>query len=589
MKDPKILPFGSWFKVYEQAGRNFKKSQQILESRSYRGLQRILEAKNPDLAQDGVGTGLVTVQRGNAIYDISDSSVTPAWGWIDPETSQAFNEIMQTTIGLKMVPKLYINAGPWWVSGANWSKSGNQDALMDVFKVIIAGIGRWHGVKDLGKQFLEGTKSATAQQRVDQLGLTCVQDSEFQLYGPNYADQISCSHNIEQDGQVLNSEKNVYSNTMREVCNYVNTFNIINFGTGNGTQYSDLAKCVDDKNVLQLGNEAKAGISTEDSILYFYSPAKMETEAAGSKEIITKTQGKPELKGSIRIGFDAGSWTDGVTDKGERVKVDADYAAILQAATDIRDAIEEGQQITKMTIFSSASPDWGGKPLAENPTGGSGDPSGGKITAADKASLVASPATPEEKNNWLGWKRGEEFKRILVAMLGDKRILAENIEVKWNVSKDGLGNGRNMSWEVLGTGVAPKEKTETQFFGAKTTITAGGKKMYRYKISWNYQAMTDKEQGWMQKLTFGALGKSTLGYGDLEKGDWISYYKISSDSRDGEKVIDKKLRPYPKKEVVKVESGKVYVMSDSGKELYLPQERIHKTGKNEKSISDDDN
>ena len=32
MKDQKILPFGSWFKVYEQAGRSFKKSQQILET-----------------------------------------------------------------------------------------------------------------------------------------------------------------------------------------------------------------------------------------------------------------------------------------------------------------------------------------------------------------------------------------------------------------------------------------------------------------------------------------------------------------------------------------------------------------------------
>ena len=43
MKNPKILPFGAWFQVYERAGRNFEKSQRILENRSYRGMRRIFE------------------------------------------------------------------------------------------------------------------------------------------------------------------------------------------------------------------------------------------------------------------------------------------------------------------------------------------------------------------------------------------------------------------------------------------------------------------------------------------------------------------------------------------------------------------
>ena len=32
MKNPKILPFGNWFKVYEKAGSNFNKTQRLLES-----------------------------------------------------------------------------------------------------------------------------------------------------------------------------------------------------------------------------------------------------------------------------------------------------------------------------------------------------------------------------------------------------------------------------------------------------------------------------------------------------------------------------------------------------------------------------
>jgi len=32
VKNPKILPFGDWFKVYEKAGSNFNKTQRLLES-----------------------------------------------------------------------------------------------------------------------------------------------------------------------------------------------------------------------------------------------------------------------------------------------------------------------------------------------------------------------------------------------------------------------------------------------------------------------------------------------------------------------------------------------------------------------------
>jgi len=43
MKNPKILPFGDWFRVYESVDRNYQKSQRILESRMYKGLNRIFE------------------------------------------------------------------------------------------------------------------------------------------------------------------------------------------------------------------------------------------------------------------------------------------------------------------------------------------------------------------------------------------------------------------------------------------------------------------------------------------------------------------------------------------------------------------
>lgn len=55
MKNPKILPFGQWFKVYESAGRNFEKSQRILESRISRGLTRIYEGLGTDV-QSSLGT-----------------------------------------------------------------------------------------------------------------------------------------------------------------------------------------------------------------------------------------------------------------------------------------------------------------------------------------------------------------------------------------------------------------------------------------------------------------------------------------------------------------------------------------------------
>ena len=73
----------------------------LLNYKNWRSIHEsmVFEAKDSSLTQTGVGSGLVAVQKGNKIYDISDGGVTPQWGWLDTETSALLMQTLNTTIG----------------------------------------------------------------------------------------------------------------------------------------------------------------------------------------------------------------------------------------------------------------------------------------------------------------------------------------------------------------------------------------------------------------------------------------------------------------------------------------------------------
>lgn len=531
----------------------------------------IFEAKDSTLPQVGIGTKLVPVLKGNAIYDVSEGGVTPAWGWLDTANTSLLFETMSTTIGFGGIPKLYINAGIGIAGGWNSSKTGSEDSLMDVFKLLICGIGRFHGIKNLGDELTGGTKDGKlATERVADLGLKVVQDGEFQLYGGNNNQAtIQASHKIISDGTELDSTKPINNNDYRQLCNYVNTFNLINFAEGNSQQYASLT--LDKNNVLQLGNQAE--VTLNETVLYFYSPAVAETTAAGSEEVKTFTSGKAGLDESLTFTYSPNEFATATTVKGEKLPVDENHPAIQAVAGKIISALGEDQQITSMTLTSGASPDWQGLQVAES--NGTGDPSGGKLTD----STYRSEKSPLG-NQYLAWRRGKQFADALIKLLGEKRIVASGVTIDWQVKAAGGEGGRNISYSVKSTGVAPKEKIETKFFAAQRSVSTGTKKLYRYKFTWNWDKMSSQELGWMAKLTGGLIGKSTTGYGDLEVGDFITYKGMIKDKNKDQVVSDKK--EFRKtKPVFAVRDGVVYVESEAtpGKEIMISTDRFLKGGK----------
>lgn len=522
---------------------NYKQWRSIHES-------MLFEAKDSSLAQTGIGPGLVAVQKGNQIYDVSDGSVTPEWGWLDPANSALFSETLNKTVGFGGIPQLHIYAGLGYAGGSRASKTKDVDSLMDIFKLLICGIGRYHKIENFGEQMVEGADGKTAQQRVEELGLTVTQDGEVQMYGPD-ANRINTSAKVTDNGSLLDSTKPVNSNDKRDVLNYINTFNLINFAEGNSQQYSDIAACIDDKKVLQLGLGAK-GVTTSETVLYLYSQVTASVTAASRDEITTTTQGKAGLNDSINLAFTPNEFATATTDKGEKLPVNGSHPMIQDVANKILAALGEDQQITKMTLISGASPDWQGKPVPES--NGSGDPSGGKLgDATFKTEKTALG------NQWLAWRRGKQFSDALIELLGEKRIAANALTIEWKVSATGAEGGRNLSYKVVSTGVAPKDKTETVFAGASYKVGGGVNTYYRYKFTWNYDKMTNAEGGWMKKL----FGKQTTGAGDLQVGDEITF-KGKIKNANGDVVISDSKSDYKKAKVIEIKNGQPVIQGASG-------------------------
>jgi hypothetical protein len=545
----------------------------LLNYKNWRAIHEaaLFEAKDSSLKQTGIGSGLVAVLKGNAIYDISDGSVTPEWGWLDPAKSGLFFETLSDTVGFGGIPTLYITAGNFRAGwGASSSKSKDSDALMDVFKLLICGIGRYHGIENFGDQMVEGTDGKTAVTRLEEMGLTVTQEGEVQMYGPS-SGVINASAKIEEDGTVLNSTNPVNKNRASATFNYINTFNLINFAEGNSQQYVDLVACLDNNKVLQLGTGAK-GVSVSETALYLYSPKTGSVDAASMEKVTTTTQGKAGLNDSVNLAFTPNEFATATNAKNEVMPVDETNAQIQDVANKILAALGEDQQITKMTLVSGASPDWQGLPVPDS--NGSGDPSGGKLNDANFKSEKTALG-----NQWLAWRRGRQFANVLEKLLGAKRIAAGALTIEWKVGKGGAQDGRNLAYSVASTGVAPKDTTETVFAGASYKTGGAANTFYRYKFTWNYANIANSEGGWLKKI----FGKQTKASGDVAVGETITYRAMVADG-DGGFEIDMSKRPEKKTgTVTKVVDGIPYVLSESGKELKIGADRFLYGGTQEKA------
>ena len=533
----------------------------LLNYKNWRSIHEsvLFEAANTSLAQTGI-ISVPAIPLGNAIANISD--YCNAWGWLDSTDNGALLETLTKTIGYSGMPQLNMIAGQ---SGDYvWSKSGDPTAMMDVFKLMIAGIGKYHGIENFGDQLTAEVDPENPQavvQRVAEMALQVAADGDLQLYGKNAAPEekyhkgsVSCSHKIENYGTTINPDsRNVPLIGLRTLCTYLNTFNLTNFANGDCTQYVDLESCLDSNKVLQLGTGAK-GVKKSETVVYLYSPTTLATQAATVKEVITVTQGTEGLNGAWSLGFDVGIFDKDTS----KLTINASHPTVQEAGAAIVRALGDSDTITGMSITSGASPNWGG--VAYPNSTGVGAPAG--VTEADYKTKK------EEGNQWLAWRRGKQFADALESFLGQQIIKPGTIVINWKVGTEGEAGGKNITYSVTTKGKAPQVRVDNEFVKAVRTKSSETLKIYRYKFDWSTGSLEDQKSGWMKKLTFGLIGKDIVDFADLAADEEIMI-KVPLRARDG-KAIPGKFDEV-KTKISRVEGEgravKVYVKKADGKEV----------------------
>jgi len=504
----------------------------LLNYKNWRAIHEsvLFEAANPSLKQTGI-IDVPAIPLGNAIKNISE--YCSSWGWLDTALNGALLETLTKTIGYSGMPQLQMLAG--MNDDASWSKSGDTRAMMDIFKLMIAGIGKYHGIENFGDQLtaeIDPENPGAVNARIADMALQVAADGDLQLYGKNaapeekyYKGTISCSHKIDNYGTTIDPDtRNVASIGLRTLCTYLNTFNLTNFANGDCTQYVDLASCLDSNKVLQLGTGAK-GVKKSETVVYLYSPTTLATEGATVKQVITVTQGTQGLNGSWSLGFDVGIFNQDTT----KLTIDASHPTVQEAGAAIVQALGGSDTITGMNITSGASPKWGGVTYPDST--GVGAPAG--VTETDYKTKK------EEGNQWLAWRRGKQFADALESFLGPQIIKPGTIVINWKVGSEGEAGGKNITYSVTTKGKAPQVRVDNEFVKAVRTRSNEPLKIYRYKFDWSTGSLEDQKSGWMKKLTGGLLGKDIVDFADLAAGDEIKI-KVKLLARDGKPTGDTK-------------------------------------------------
>lgn len=317
-----------------------------------------------------------------------------------------------------------------------------------------------------------------------------------------------------------------------QTLSYINSFNTVNTERGYDDQYK-IGDMLDDQNALVF-TETKAYPKT----LYFYSNANI-SEAGPSKSTETQIVGGVEAqKGATEIAFKQGS----ADLDASGVKVDASHPKVAEIGEKIKSYLGEKGVIDKMTLTSSASPEWNGGETMANYAGktttGTGAPAPGTDFAA--------------KNADLAYRRGVTFQNALTAYLGG-HVKANAITVAWKISTDEPGKGRHIAYDVATKSEAPQAIQVTSFAAGKTSASFTPGKVNEYTLTWNIPTE------WMAKDAQKEIASSeeiAKQYSTTKVG-----YKVKLTSKaDPNKIVEV--------EVSKIEGGQITsVKTADGKEL----------------------
>lgn len=513
MKNPKILPFSDWFKVYEAAGRKFERSQRILENMT---VGRLFESA---ISQTSMTIPEKFQKAGGSSLTVGDESFGDPLE-IDTEKHNQF--ITKTNTILGEIPNFYFATGS---DSLKIQKIKDNDQRLNIMKLILSGIGNNAGVENLASKLMD---DASLMQdiglKVSLVKTYSLPSIEGAVVNGKKLINIKSKYN---ESNLNANGKKVTSSTGTSrfyLCGYLNTVNVVNFAVGNNTQYVSLSMYENSDGFdIEMRGEADGNSVKESSgAIYLYAPSSVD-ESESTVETVTP----PSPSGGAWI-----NWKDlssGYDEDGDVVYIS--NPDLKKFATDIIKNLGEKEVITKLQLTSTIGTTWKG--VAVQPSTGTGKPSD-----TDQTEQMIAADKTELGNKWLAYLRGKTISDVLYSELGS-RLQPNSIEIIWKVAAINSEKDNNISYNIIQKSPSNATIFDTYFVKkANPKEQSGGVKIDKYKISFDDSPLVGAKKSGLNKATGGVIGKTTVQYEDLKKG-MIVKYKGKDDSGNVSDKIEK--------------------------------------------------
>jgi hypothetical protein len=462
MKNPKILPFGDWFNVYEKAGSNFNKTQRLLESEM--------------LFEEEGGYGDLGISKPAAGADL-DYSNLPNLTAMKTAVEEAIIKDQYYTAAVDKIKNFGSTVERHIMRGGHLQgkdlhrDTGAEDFLANLIAARAIRLGKTNKKRkerEAFKSFVARCIKNFDIQRSDANDLKLTPEGEGLDEGKVKTVGMVNPNPTSVKATVKYERQSKWS-YMSRLAAYINTWNFLQWtSNGNKNAAYDQQSIKDGYFDLEVAS-GSAGVAANPAVLFyadqFYERATAER---GEKTRFDDIGGVDGAKGQADIQFEVGKSTIAAS---ETPKIKA-------LAEVVKTKFGKDQTVDSFELISSASPIWGGEETMADyegkPVNGTGDPGEGTDFAT--------------KNYKLAYDRGVSFMEALnaeLAKLGHPGF--NNYVIKWQVSDKGgpSGNGRFVDLQIERNYQKPKVKATTTVTGTQTS--AGGSQsqkatLYAYKF-----------------------------------------------------------------------------------------------------------
>jgi hypothetical protein len=544
MKNLKLVSYQEWSNIYESLNKDSKATQRVLESKLTGIYEAVLTQTNVTFPE-----GLVTDKHTRKTFDGLDSFGN------DLEITMADNQTVYET-AIRTVDS--VPGATFLYAGAITNAAKNVALKLNVFKLIIAGIGNSVGIEKLADELI---KDPTL---MENLKLKATLDKTFKTFGKDGLMYTDAKLSPAGVASSTGTDKNLTKPSI--VCGILNTQNLVNWVNGSFSQVIDLSPKIGGSGVGESfygfgSSVADDSPEVDSATLYLFTSA---SSGEGSAEPVAQPTSAPSRGVSI-------PWAQlDFTYDEDGTLIDERYSEIKELIKQIVSELAPNEVITKLQLTSVVNPMWNGQTTSGNGTGEPVGQNSVKLTDAtfktDKTALG---------NQWLAWKRGSEIATELYESLGGK-IQKNAIEVMWKIGQTSA-TIPNITYSIVAKTTSPSNIANTpaidNALGTQAVSANANIPISRYKITFDGSVIAKALPGKLKKVI--GIGASTIAYEDLSAGDSIKYKGMT----DG-KIDDKSVK---KGKVLSISDGKVTLESETGNKLTISKNRFISGGKETKA------